>query len=106
MDQRDNEGAARVLGQPQITRLEHASAGDKQAAIFSVDFGDGAPCAALVMLIAKSQGVRMVELYNHATGEAEAPLRRALTAYTNAVDTIAASGTVAVDGIFAGTVRR
>lgn len=92
MDQSAHNPGELAQGQPQITRLEHASSGDRQAAIFSVDFGDGLPCGALVMFIARAQGIRVVEVYNHSSGDAEAPLRRALNAYTGAVEAITAAG--------------
>ncbi len=93
MDRSDQTiGEVLPIGQPQITRVEHAHAGDKSAALFSLDFGDGQPAGALVLLVARSQGVRVCEVYNHASGDSSSPLRRALEAYGHAVETIGKSG--------------
>jgi hypothetical protein len=101
----DSQSGTHPLAQPQVTRLEHIQSGDKGAAIFSVDFGDGLPPSALVLLVARSQSVRICELYQHSSGETEAPLARALGAYSRAVDAITADGAQITRHSFGGPAR-
>lgn len=77
------------LRQPQVTRLELATTQDKSASLFSIDYGDDAPAGALVVFVARTQGVRVCELIQPASGDAESALVRALRRYEGVVSTIA-----------------
>jgi hypothetical protein len=81
-----------LVRQPTVARLELTESGGKSAALFSLDFGDELPAAALVVLVAREQHVRIVEVYQHASGESEAPLIRGLAAYDKACQAIALAG--------------
>jgi hypothetical protein len=100
MDQFRHEGFL-ALGQMRAVVLEQSQSNGKNAALISLDFGDGGEPVAVVLLTSKAQGIRIAEVFQPASGDSPA-LFRGLVAYGRAVESITASAEPVVTSRFSG----
>lgn len=95
---------ASEIRSPQIVRLEAAEAGGRHVALFSIDYGDGSDCGAIVLFVAPRESIHLCEVMNGASGERESPLMRAIARYTAALESLARSGGPVQQSRFASAV--
>lgn len=81
-----------AIRSPQIVRLEAAEAGGRHVAVFSIDYGDGSTCGALVLFVAPREHIHLCEVMNPTTGDEVSPLLRAIERYTQTLESLARSG--------------